>query len=299
MQKLKTSIVIASFSSIHHLDKCLTSLQSYADNTEIIVSTIFTSEEINPLQQRFNIKLVFNPEEQHLSSAALRETRVFRLRSRGILAAQGEKIVLLEDHCEVTPEWLQSLQATLSDQHCIAGGPVANGSPSSLFCWALYWSEYAAIMPPFPSDNLPYLSAVNCAYFKTALDACQKTWQGGFYDNEVHDALMSQGARLCPAANAIVHTSLPFSFNQALVHLFTGGQRYGGYRGGTHWNIQRVVRLLSTLLVPGILLVRGLRLVRLRQPQHLQTFFLASPILYLLLGAWGLGELVGTFRGKN
>ncbi|VAW92779.1 hypothetical protein MNBD_GAMMA23-349 [hydrothermal vent metagenome] len=298
MQKTKTSIVIASFSSVQHLEKCLASIKTYAANTEIIVSTIFTAEQIKPLQQN-NIRFVFNPDEQNLSSVQLRETRVFRLRSQGVSAAQGERILLIEDHCEVTPKWLESMQVTLSNSNCIAGGPVKNGSNSSLFCWALYWSEYSAMMPPFPAESMPYLSAVNCGYFKTALDACNNVWQDGFYDNEVHDALITQGAKYCPATNAIVLTSLPFSFNQALVHLYTGGKRYGSYRGGHQWNSQRLIRVLSTFAVPAVLLVRIFKLIRQRQPQHTVTFLMAWPVLYILLGAWGLGELVGTLRGFN
>lgn len=296
MQNIKTSIVIASFSSIGHLQKCLDSINAFTDNTEIIVSTIFTATEVKPLQQE-NIKFVFNPNEQNLSSIQLRETRVFRLRSQGVAAAQGEKILLIEDHCEITPQWFESMQSTLSKPNCIAGGPVANGSNNSLFCWSLYWSEYAAMMPPFPENDMPYLSAVNCGYFKAVLDVCKDTWQNGFYDNEVHDALIEQGAKYCPATNAIVNTSLPFSFNQALVHLYTGGKRYGGYRGGDQWNMQRLVRVISTFAVPSVLLIRIFKLVLQRQPKQIITFLLAWPILYLLLGAWGLGELAGTLSG--
>ncbi len=292
-----TSIVIASFSSIQHLDKCLTSLKAHAKGVNVIVSTIFTAEQLAPLQQRFNFKIVLNPDEQYLQSARLRETRVFRLRTRGVQAAEGEKIILLEDHCEVTPKWLDSLQATLKNQQCIAGGSVTNRADSSLYSWALYWSEYAAMMPPLPTKGLTYLSAVNCGYFKTALDACKSVWQAGFYDNEVHDALIKQGAKYCPATHATVYTSLPFSFNQALVHLYTGGKRYGSYRGGSQWTIQRAIRVLSTLAVPAVLLARVFKLIRSRQPQQIKTFVFAWPVLYLLLGAWGLGELSGTLKG--
>ncbi len=281
---------------MQHLEKCLASIKAYADNTEIVVSTIFSSEQLEHLKQD-NIKFILNPNEQNQSSVQQRETRVFRLRSHGIAAAQGEIVLLIEDHCEITPQWFNAMQATLSSPNCIAGGPVANGSTSNLYTWSLYWSEYAAMMPPFPSEDMPYLSAVNCGYFKTALDACKNIWLNDFYDNEVHDALIKQGAKYCPATNAIVHTSLPFLFNQALVHLYTGGKRYGGYRGGSRWNMQRLIRVLSTLAVPAVLFVRVFKLVLQRQPQQTLTFLLAWPILYILLGAWGLGELIGTLQG--
>jgi len=293
------SIVIASFSSVRLLERCLNSLQLNTKQAEIIVSTCLAEEEVHDLQQRFDVSFVFNPDESKHESAQLRETRVFRLRSSGVKAANSDVIMLLEDHCEVTPTWMQSMLDALRDERCIAGGPIANGATDSLFHWALYWSEYAAMMPPFPDGEVLYLSAVNSAYYKTALDACELSWQQGFYDNEVHDALMKQGAKLSLAAGAAVNTRLPFTFKQAFVHLFTGGLRYGAYRGGKHWSMQRFMRLFATLLVPAVLLLRVFKFVRLRQPQRLLTFLMAWPILYVLLTAWGGGELLGTMRGEQ
>jgi len=249
------------------------------------------------VQQHFDIQVVFNPDEQDLDSIRLRETRVFRLRSAGVKVATGDVIMMLEDHCEVGATWLPAMCDALKNKTCLAGGPIANGASKSLFHWALYWSEYAAMMPPMPNDQVTYLSAVNSAYYKSELDACKSVWQGGFYDNEVHDALIKKGAKLCLAKNAIVTTRLPFTFKQAFVHLFTGGLRYGAYRGGGHWSMSRFMRLFTTLLVPAVLSTRVLKYVRSRQPQSLTTFLLSFPILYVLLTAWGVGELVGTLSG--
>jgi len=293
------SIVIASFSSIDHLSRCLESLKAGGVKAEIIVSTCLSENKIKALQKNFDIKVVFNPDEQNQESIRLRETRVFRLRSAGVKAATGDVVMMLEDHCEVETSWLSAMQDALKDKACIVGGPIVNGADNSLFHWALFWSEYAAMMPPVPSDQISYLSAVNSAYYKSELDVCKPVWQGGFYDNEVHDALMKKGAKLCLAKEAIVKTRLPFSFKQAIVHLYTGGQRYGGYRGGKCWNLQRLIRMLATLLVPAVLTWRAFKLVKMRQSQLLLTFILCSPILYILLGAWGLGELVGTMRGET
>ena len=249
--------------------------------------------------QQKNVRFVFNPEEQNLASVRLRETRVFRLRSSGVKAANSDIILLLEDHCEVDSKWLPAMLHALQNEQCLVGGPIANGAKSGLFQWALYWSEYAAMMPPFPEQQVQYLSAVNSAYYKTALDNCYQVWRDGFYDNEVHDALEASGAKLCLAADGIVFTRLPFSFTQAFVHLFTGGQRYGTYRGGEHWSMQRLVRAAATFLVPAVLLLRVVKLVRLRQPGLLWTLLLSSPVLYVLLTAWGTGEFVGTLRGRH
>ena len=166
------SIVIASFSSVRHLERCLNSIKAGSQKIEIIVSTCFKAEDVRLLQQNFEADFVFNPDEHEHDSLRLRETRVFRLRSSGVKAAKGDLVFLLEDHCEVAETWLQAMLDVLQKWQCVAGGPIANNAESSLFRWALYWSEYAAMMPPFPDNNAQYLSAVNSAYHKAALDAC-------------------------------------------------------------------------------------------------------------------------------
>jgi len=293
------SIVVASFSSVQHLSVCLRSLQHIDEDAEIIVSTCFSPLEVNWLQQRYKARFIFNPEEQNVNSLQLKETRVFRLRSSGVDAAIGDIVILIEDHCRVASTWLQSMLAVLNNRDCIAGGPVDNEDKSSLYRWALYWSEYAAMMPPFPEGEVKYISAVNSAYYKIALDTCRHIWQDGFYDNEVHDALVKQGANYYLAHDAIVYTQLPFSLNQAVVHLFTGGQRYGGYRCSNAWNLRRIVRTTVTLLVPAVLAVRIFNIVRIRRPNLTFTYIMCLPVLLLLLTAWGAGELVGVLKVTN
>tara|TARA_R110001592_G_scaffold5535_2_gene30474 strand:- start:1202 stop:2092 length:891 start_codon:yes stop_codon:yes gene_type:complete len=292
------SIIIASFSSVTHLTKCLKSLYPLPLDTEIIISTIFSSAEVRVLQQ-FNAKFIHNNEERHLDSIILQETLVFRLRTKGIQAAEGKVIALIEDHCEAVPNWANAMQAAINNQYCIAGGPVMNNAKSGIYRWALYWSEYAAMMPPLPTKDLYYLSAVNSAYHKEALERCKSIWHKGFYDNEVHDALIKSGAVYCPIQEASVSTNLPFTFKRALVHLYTGGRRYGNYRGGSDWTIKRAFRLLTTFLVPTVLLFRVFKLVRRRQPNLTFTLLKSTPILYLLLFSWAVGEFLGTLLNTN
>jgi len=292
------SIIIASFSSISHLTKCLKSLQPIANNTEVIVSTIFSDTEVKELQEP-KVKFVYNDEERYLDSISLQETLVFRLRAKGVQAAKGKVVALIEDHCEAMPNWANAMQSAINSQYCIAGGPVVNSAKSGVYSWALYWSEYASMMPPLPQHNLSYLSAVNSAYHKKALNDCKSIWEEGFYDNEVHDALIKNGAKYCPVKEAGVATNLPFTFKRALVHLYTGGKRYGNYRGGSNWSIKRILRLFATFLVPSVLLFRVYKLVRKRQPNLTFTLIKSSPILYLLLCSWSLGEFTGVLLNHN
>jgi len=296
-ERPRASVVVASFSSREALGACLESLELGARGAEIVVATCLPASDVAALRQRFDARFIECPEESDHSAAVLRETRVFRLRTRGVEAARGRVIALLEDHCTVGPTWLDALCAQLEAEPAIAGGPVENARPDDAFAWALYWCEYAALLPPLDAGRVGYLSAVNAAYRRESLDGVRSVWAGGFFDNEVHDALIASGCPLRYAAAAGVRSELPFSFRSGAVHLYTGGCRYGVYRARRHPAAKRLLFVPAAVLVPWILLRRIWRTARERRPELTPTILRRLPWLLGFLFAWGAGEFVGALRG--
>ena len=296
----EASVVVASFSSAKALAKCLASLAVAAPAAEIIVATCLDEGEISDVKASYPsvlfIGLHDDPDEQSL---LMLETRVFRLRSQGLKLAQGEIVAMIEDHCEVCADWLINMENAIKAGHHIVGGPVQCSVEPGLFEYALYLSEYAAMMPPFPIKPINYISAVNSAYTRRSLIACQHVWRDGFYDNEVHDALIALGATYQLVASSTVKTELPFSPRQAVIHLFSGAMRYGSQRVGQKWSIKRAVRMVATIFVPLVLMFRIFNIVRIRCPENLIKFMLSVPWLSVLLFAWGAGEFFGVLKGRD
>jgi hypothetical protein len=154
-------------------------------------------------------------------------------------------------------------------------------------------------MPPLSDGACPGLLAVNAAYRRDALDEVAASWRGGFYDNEVHDALAARGHLPQAAAGAVVESRLELPFPRALRHLFEGGRRYGAYRRASGPALMRVRRVLAAPLVPLVLQARILRRVGRCRPRELGRALRAQPQVAALLLAWGGGELVGGLVGDD
>jgi hypothetical protein len=279
------SVVIASFSGISALTRCLESLLAQCHDpaaVEVIAATNLSLEELATLAQRFEtVRLMTAP----------RGTSVFRLRTLGVEQARGKVIALSEDHVTFGSGWLASILKAAKD-HPIVGGPIENGL-QGLYDWALFSCEYVTFMPPSPDGPAGVLSGVNVAYRRELLDQTRPVWQDTFHENEVHDALRQAGYPLYCVGDAVVSSHLIMPLKQAMHHLFTGARHYGRYRKGRTAGFGRYLLPLGVIFVPGILFWRILRAVMTRRPGRLGTIFLALGYILCLLGAWSIGEAAG------
>jgi glycosyltransferase involved in cell wall biosynthesis len=270
------SVVVASFSGEAVLRHCLESLEPQAAGAEVIVATDVERSGIARLEARY-------PGFRFLR--APRGTSVFRLRSLGIDQARGRWVALTEDHCTAAPGWLDALRAAHGDGRSVVGGPVENGHGARAYDWALYLCEYAAQMPPLRNGPARALSGVNVSYERELLAACRGVWADGFYENEVHDALLAAGHRLHRAAGARVASHLSLPLRQAAAHLFRGGRRFGQYRRGR-----------SSPAVRALLPVGALRPVAARRPREIGSAARGLAYIVALNSAWAAGEALGYLR---
>lgn len=279
------SIVVASWSSDESLARCLTSLAPQWDGAEVIVATNRPGSELERLypQARF----------LHGSDGAT----VFQLRMLGADAARGRLVALLEDHAAAGPRWATALRAAHRAGHGIVGGPVENGLRSRAVDWALYFVEYGFYMPPMAAGPAPRLSGLNIAYDRELLRSCREVWRESLQENEINDALRTQGHALHLAPDAVVESFLPMSLGYAMGHLRDGGRHFARYRASRCSRTMRLVWALASPLVPVVLFLRLVRGVASRRLARLGPLIRALPFLALVLGAWGWGEATGYIAG--
>jgi hypothetical protein len=275
------SVVVASFSGPEAAARCLASLEAHAPGVEIIVATNTPSQA---LAARF-------PAVCFLPCPA--SATVFQLRSVGLALARGRLIALIEDHCTITPGWLAALKAADASGRTVLGGPIANGRTTTSYDWALFLCEYSAFMPPLPEGPTPALLAANTAYALEALLACRASWQGAFYENEVHAALRALGHEPYLAPQFRVDSYLCMIPREARAHLFAGGRRFGGYRKSRSSPTQRLLWTLAAPAVPLLMLARIAGRVAARRPVSPWTFLRGLPQLICLVLAWAAGEFWG------
>ncbi|MBI2822267.1 MAG: glycosyltransferase [Acidobacteria bacterium] len=280
---LACSVVIASFSGEDSTRACLESIAAPAGRVELIVATNDREEAVGRLQRRF-------PWIRFLPAPS--GTPVFKLRSLGVARAQGQIVVLIEDHCIASEGWIEGFCAAVRDGFPIVGGTVQSGA-RRVSDWALFCCEYAAFMPPVASGMVPYLSAVNTAYRRELLAGCQDVWKEAFYENEVHDALAAAGHTFRLEERARVKSHLTMPPGAAVSHLFSGGRHFGHYRGRRSSLAARLLRVLLSPAVPLVLLARIFRIVAARRPDQLGATLLGLPLMFCFLAAWSAGEAVG------
>ncbi len=278
------SVVVASFSGEAALARCLGSLTGQVGKAEVIAPTTTPAESIARLKARF-------PEVRFL--AAPPDASVFRLRTLGVAQARGRVVVLTEDHCTASPQWLESLAAASRAGHPIVGGQVENGLDRRIYDWALFFCEYVAFMPSQPEGTANVVSGINVAYHRDVLLGCLDAWSEAFHENEVHDALAAAGIGLYRAQRAVVASHLAMSLLEAMRHLFGGARHYGGYRKSRTDPADRVLLVLASPAIPAVLFWRIVRNVATRRPSRLATMALGLPYIACLLGAWSVGEALG------
>ena len=282
------SIVIASWSGEVALRRCLESLLPQAHGAEIIVAF---RDVVNPAlltDDRFrNVRFVRAPAD----------ASVFQLRSLGVQETRGASIALIEDHCLVSPGWLDVLVNAHSADLMVCGGPIENDSESSAYDWALYFAEYSRFMPPILEGKVTVLSGANICYDRSALWSCRSTWDASFYETDVNSALLNAGHKLHMLPDALVTSRLRMGFIDAMRHLFHGGLHFGNFR-----KAHSKFKLLWIFALPAIPIVMFCRIVAITASRCPERFVqLVRSLLYLLplLCAWSLGEAAGYFRNVS
>ena len=123
----EVSVVVACMTGRDDdLSSCLRSLLPQCDDAVEVIVAVAAPPDPELREHHPRVRFVGGVDDGPA------ETRVFRMRQRGIDAARGRFVALTEDHCRVSAGWLAALVAALErEKSAIAGGPVACGSSVS------------------------------------------------------------------------------------------------------------------------------------------------------------------------
>lgn len=117
---MKTSIVVVTYNKLSYLKLCVESIKKYSigENYElIIVDNMSTDGTRNWLAQKKDIKKIYNSTNLGFTKGC----------NQGILKAQGDNVLLLNNDVIVTENWLSNLIKCLYTRKEIgAVGPITN-----------------------------------------------------------------------------------------------------------------------------------------------------------------------------
>ena len=162
----------------------------------------------------------------------------FDLRAAALAEADGDLVVVTEDHVEPCASWLvEYAEAHRSTGATLLAGPVANGSGDTAADWANYLISFVAYAPPvveLPSDRCPTIA--NCALdgprLRTATGG--RPWPGQL-EREVVPAWWAAGDGSCVPRAEVRHVQPNAGWRHALAH-FDDARTAGAYsRGPARW----------------------------------------------------------------
>ena len=215
-----------------------------------------------------------------------------KLRARGVAAARGEIIGLLEDHARPDPHWCARVVEAHRQEYAAVGGAIENGVDRALN-WAVYFCDFGRYQNPVRAGESPFVSDANVSYKQSALEIIRPIWQESFHETAVNAALASHGKRLALSPDVIVYQyRSDLQLGSAVKERFIWGRSYAAGRSKLIGGSKRAMYAALSPLLPGMLLLR-MTVNVMRKGRCMGAFWKALALTGILTAAWSLGEMVG------
>lgn len=218
------------------------------------------------------------------------------LRARGMLAATGELIGLVEDHAMPDPNWSANTVAAHREENAVIGGAMENGV-DRLLNWAVYFCDFGKYQNPVPAGPSSFASDANVIYKRRSLERVRDAWQRSFREVIVNGRLMSLGEKVVLRPDVILYQNRRrLRFGEALLERYIWGRSYAATRNSL---LTLPKRILYAVLSPALPFVLALRIggVAWNRRRCFGKYLAALPIILLLQISWSLGEGTGYLRG--
>lgn len=299
------SIVLTVVDSGETLVRCLDALanQTGDPSIEVLVPFDHITPEVGEIGRRFP-QFTFidmgtildglrpkDPLETHLFFDARRTV--------ALKASTGRLLGIIEDRGIPEPDWCQNMIA-LHDQypHAAIGGAVRNGI-DRIKNWAIYFCDFSRYQPPLHQDNPEYVTDTNMAYKREPLMEVRHIWDESYLEAPVNWELRRRGYKLLLSDKAItVQHRVPGGLGTMLAERYHWARMFGRIRGKEIGAGERIKLALAMPLLPFVLLLRQYRQQKAKG-HHMAEFVRTTPLTFLLLLAWSLGEQVGYLQAEK
>jgi hypothetical protein len=284
------SIIVVPLLGGDALERCLTSLERLGATCVVVL----TPEQAAVRKPRNACHV----ELQHRGTVPQR-------RAFGIAHTTSDWVVLLEDTCEVSSQWLHTCRALAERSDIdVVGGPVVLATDLPPRAMALGAMEYGEFSPegvarlalgrrPDGMAILPRLAGLNLLYRRGAI--ARPEWPRGLVEMDVNREIVARGGQLLLHDALVVTYARVDRVSADVQSRFSHGRIYGG---GARQHIsgpRRLLALLKCLLLPAVLTARAARGLPSGYPRG------ASALAWIaaFAAAWSAGELVGFMLGRG
>jgi hypothetical protein len=221
------------------------------------------------------------------------------LRARGLTAARGEIVGLLEDHGVAAPGWARAA-VELHRQHAdfaAIGGAIENAVDRPLN-HAVYFCDFLRYKSPLPEGSSGFASDANITYKRADLEQIRGVWQQIFHETAVNGALQAAGRQVALSPRLVVYQHRgKLRLGMALAERHIWGRSYAGTRSSLVGLGKRAALAALSPVLPALLLLR-MTAAAARKPGTMTAFLKALPLTVALQISWSAGEARGYITGR-
>lgn len=224
------------------------------------------------------------------------------LRTIALGRARGEFVIVTEDHCVPSLDWLESMArafAEAPDGTVAVGGCVENGVCDTALDWATFLTEYSYFLEPVHEGVGPVLPGMNVAYRRSVFAGIDRhLLTSGFWETTLHPLFVSQGRTLWSTNRIKLFHCKKFSFRLFASQRYIYSRYYAGRRFPRSALPKRAIAAAASVVLPPLLLFRMVKQIRAKD-RHRAELRAALPYLAVFVLIWGWGEMVGYALGSG
>lgn len=224
------------------------------------------------------------------------------LRTAALDRAQGRYIIVTEDHCVPSGNWLESMLEAFRAAPAgtvAVGGCVENGVHDSALDWATFFCEYSYFLDPVHEGVGPVLPGMNVAYDRTIFqDIDRDLLTSGFWETTVHPVLLKAGKMLFSTNRIKLFHCKKFSFGLFARQRYIYSRYYAGLRFGSGQLSKKAIAFAATPILPALLFYRMFKQIRAKGRLRAELMS-ALPYLAIFVVIWAWGEMMGYLLGSG
>jgi hypothetical protein len=294
MSPPRLSVVIAARNAGPVIGECLAALraQRESERAEVIVADCSTDGTGELVRDRLPGARLLHFDEV---------LTVPELRGRGIAAATGEIIAILDPFSIADEDWhSEVLRAHEQRPNLVIGGAVDlhPALQGSLLAWAAYINEYGMFMPPVAPGEVDIVPGSNVSYKRQALFDGPRPRYPVFWKTFANWEAEAGGSRPWLTPRVVVKLRKPVPFLDFLRTRYDHGRCFAGMRVAEAARGEKLRRALTAPLLPGVLQWRWSRVYWAKRRRR-RPFLLTLPLQIALFSVWAWGELRGYLGGPG
>jgi glycosyl transferase family 2 len=285
------SVAVVGICGASHIARCLEALARQVDAGpfDVVVAYDPHIQGVDELRER-------HPRVRWISNEGQRTP--LELASRALRESPGDWILLTEDHCVPSPDWVARLRAAQAPGRAAVGGLVEIRSGATATDWAFYFVDFFRYASPARAGASPTLTVCNVSYSRARLAAIAPTWEVFFHETAVNDALRGRFGELWLEPSAVVTMARHVTLSDALYERYAFGRLFGCTRLLFASPGRRLYYCVFAPALPVLLLARMARKA-LRSPASSGRFLRAAVPLTAMVLWWSWGEWLGYLTRRH